>query len=46
MYIPKHFSVTDKEEILAFIKANSFGQLISLVEGRYLCGFGFFLQTR
>lgn len=34
MYIPKHFNVTDKEEILAFIKANSFGQLISLVEGK------------
>lgn len=34
MYIPKHFSVTDKEEILAFINANSFGQLISLVEGK------------
>lgn len=34
MYIPKHFNVTDKEEILAFVKANAFGQLISLVEGR------------
>lgn len=34
MYIPKHFNVTDKEEILSFIKANSFGQLISLVEDR------------
>lgn len=34
MYIPKHFNVTDKEEILAFIKANAFGQLISLVEGK------------
>ncbi|WP_126456779.1 FMN-binding negative transcriptional regulator [Sulfuriflexus mobilis] len=34
MYIPEHFNVTDKEEILAFIKANAFGQLISLVEGK------------
>jgi len=34
MYIPKHFNVTDKEEIIAFIKGNSFGQLISLVEGK------------
>ncbi len=34
MYIPKHFNVTDKEEIFSFIKANSFGQLISLVKGK------------
>jgi len=34
MYIPKHFNVTDKEEILSFLKANTFGQLISLVEGK------------
>lgn len=34
MYIPKHFDVTNKEEILNFIKANAFGQLISLVEGK------------
>jgi transcriptional regulator len=34
MYIPKYFEVTETEEILAFIKANSFGQLISYVEGR------------
>lgn len=34
MYIPKHFNVTEKEEILSFIKANSFGQLISLVEDK------------
>ena len=34
MYIPKHFNVTDKEEILGFIKANAFGQLISLVKGK------------
>jgi transcriptional regulator len=34
MYIPKHFAVTDKEEIYGFIAANSFGQLISTVNGR------------
>jgi transcriptional regulator len=34
MYIPKHFEVTDKEEIFAFIKANAFGQFVSSVEGR------------
>jgi len=34
MYIPKHFNVTEKAEIFAFIKANAFGQLISLVENR------------
>ena len=34
MYIPKHFNVTDKKEIITFIKGNSFGQLISLVEGK------------
>ena len=34
MFIPQHFEVTDREEILSFIKANSFGQLISSIEGR------------
>ena len=34
MYIPKHFKVTDKDEILAFIEENAFGQLISLVNDR------------
>ncbi len=34
MYIPKHFEVTDKEEIFAFVEANAFGQLISNVNGR------------
>jgi len=34
MYIPQHFKVTDRKEILAFIKANAFGQLVSSVEGR------------
>ena len=34
MYIPKHFKVNDQEEIYEFIKANSFGQLISIVDGK------------
>lgn len=34
MYLPKHFEVTDKEELLAFIEANAFAQLISNVDGR------------
>lgn len=33
MYSPKHFSETDSDEIFGFIEANSFGQLISKVEG-------------
>ena len=34
MYIPRHFEVGDREKKLAFIHANSFGQLISNVTGR------------
>ena len=34
MYIPKHFAVHDQQEIIAFIKANAFGQLVTQVEGR------------
>ncbi len=34
MYIPKHFEVTDRAEVFAFIEANAFGQLISSVSGR------------
>lgn len=34
MYIPKHFNVTDRKEIVSFIKNNAFGQLISLVDGK------------
>lgn len=34
MYIPKHFEVTDNEEIFSFVEANAFGQLISQVNGR------------
>lgn len=33
MYIPKHFAINDSEEIAAFIRENSFGQLISLHDG-------------
>ena len=36
MYIPKHFEVTDSNEVFAFIEANGFGQLISNSGGR-LC---------
>ena len=34
MYIPEHFEITDRNEVLGFIKANAFGQLISSVGGR------------
>jgi len=34
MHIPKHFAVTDKNAIYAFIKQNAFGQLISNCKGR------------
>lgn len=34
MYIPNHFEQPDKGESVAFIRENSFGQLVSLVEGR------------
>jgi transcriptional regulator len=37
MYIPRHFEVTDREEIFSFVEANGFGQLISQVEGRPFC---------
>jgi len=29
MYIPRHFEVADEKEILSFLQANSFGQLVS-----------------
>lgn len=35
MYIPKHFEVEDRNEVFAFVEANSFGQLISHVNGRH-----------
>lgn len=34
MYLPTHFEITDSAEIQAFIEANSFGQLISTVDGK------------
>lgn len=34
MYIPRHFAVSDRDEMFAFIEANAFGQLISSVAGR------------
>lgn len=30
MYVPDHFSVSEQDEIFAFIDANNFGQLISI----------------
>tara|TARA_B110000967_G_scaffold140361_1_gene143390 strand:- start:2363 stop:2950 length:588 start_codon:yes stop_codon:yes gene_type:complete len=34
MYIPKHFHITDRDEIFSFIEHNAFGQIISTVQGR------------
>lgn len=34
MYIPHHFDTTDRSEVISFIEANAFGQLVSMVEGR------------
>jgi len=34
MYIPRHFNISEVEEIFAFLDANAFGQLISLVDQR------------
>lgn len=34
MYIPRHFSVTEQEEIFSFLDANAFGQLISVADNR------------
>lgn len=34
MYLPTHFEITDSVAIQAFIEANSFGQLISMVDGK------------
>ena len=34
MYIPKHFAVTDDNEVFRYLDHNGFGQLISQVEGR------------
>lgn len=34
MHIPSHFALSDQKEIFSFIEQNSFGQLISKVDGR------------
>lgn len=34
MYIPQPFEISDREEIFSFIDAHSFGQLISMLDGR------------
>jgi transcriptional regulator len=34
MYIPKHFKITDTDEIFSFIQTNEFGQLVSSLNGR------------
>ena len=34
MYLPDHFTVSEQDEIFAFIEANAFGQLISIDEQR------------
>ena len=34
MYVPKHFNVSEQDEIFSFLDANAFGQLISLAEQR------------
>ena len=33
MYVPKHFKVSDADEIFEFVDANAFGQLISRQDG-------------
>lgn len=34
VHIPKHFEMNDRHEVLAFLNANAFGQLISRVDGK------------
>jgi transcriptional regulator len=46
MYIPKHFEVTDRDEIFSFVEANAFGQLISNAEGRFFSSHLPFLVTQ
>lgn len=46
MYIPRHFEVTDRDEIFAFIETNAFGQLISTVNGRFYASHLPFLVTQ
>jgi transcriptional regulator len=37
MYIPKYFNVSEHDKIFQFIRANAFGQLISMLEGKPYC---------
>ncbi len=41
MYLPSAFRVGDPVEMVAFIQKNTFGQLISQVEGRFLYTYSF-----
>lgn len=34
MYIPKHFLIKEDEKITSFLKQNSFGELVSIVDGK------------
>ena len=34
MYVPEHFKVSDRQEMLSFLEANAFGQLISVADNR------------
>ncbi len=34
MHVPKHFNVSEQEEIFSFLDANAFGQLVSLANHR------------
>ena len=45
MYVPKHFEVSETDEIFAFLDANAFGQLISLQDGRLTAAHLPFLVT-
>jgi transcriptional regulator len=45
MYIPRHFEITDRDEIFAFVEANAFGQLISTVNGKFYASHLPFLVT-
>jgi predicted FMN-binding regulatory protein PaiB len=31
MYVPDHFKISDRQEMLSFLDANAFGQLISFM---------------
>jgi transcriptional regulator len=34
MFLPPHFKIDDADQVIAFLQANNFGQLISVEEGR------------